>query len=160
MLFDVRYTRIMSEIERAHIFLLRERKLLVLEQAGGWHWRETPGGEIEHDETPADAAVRETFEETGLRVAAPQLLRMWTVQDHHGRVVRAHQFIAEAPCGAVVLSDEHRSFLWMAVETTPHSTAQCSTARRTCPSASSCGRCSPTSMRSEAGSPLELTADS
>lgn len=37
---------------------------------GGTHWL-TPGGGVEDGEHPRHAAVRETFEETGIRVALP-----------------------------------------------------------------------------------------
>lgn len=40
------------------------------------HWT-LPGGLVEADETPDLAAVRETEEETGLRVAIDGLLSMW-----------------------------------------------------------------------------------
>jgi len=41
--------------------------LLLVRQSDGGVWS-TPGGVIEPDETPADAVVRETWEETGLWV--------------------------------------------------------------------------------------------
>jgi 8-oxo-dGTP pyrophosphatase MutT (NUDIX family) len=41
--------------------------LLLVRQADGDVWS-TPGGSMEPDETPADAVVREAWEETGLRV--------------------------------------------------------------------------------------------
>lgn len=41
--------------------------LLLVRQADGGVWS-TPGGSMEFDETPADAVVREAWEETGLRV--------------------------------------------------------------------------------------------
>jgi 8-oxo-dGTP pyrophosphatase MutT (NUDIX family) len=51
----------------AHVFSADGRMLLVRQRDGGiWS---TPGGMIEPDERPADAVVRETWEETGLRVA-------------------------------------------------------------------------------------------
>lgn len=44
-----------------------DRKLLLVRQRDGGVWS-TPGGSMEFDETPADAVVREAWEETGLRV--------------------------------------------------------------------------------------------
>jgi 8-oxo-dGTP pyrophosphatase MutT (NUDIX family) len=44
-------------------------RILLVRQRDGDAWS-TPGGAIEFDETPADAVVRETWEETGLFVAA------------------------------------------------------------------------------------------
>ncbi|MEZ6118907.1 MAG: (deoxy)nucleoside triphosphate pyrophosphohydrolase [Pirellulaceae bacterium] len=42
-------------------------------------YAEFPGGKVETDETPADAAVREALEETGLRV---QIVRLLCQQRH------------------------------------------------------------------------------
>lgn len=50
----------------AHVFDAEGRLLLVRQRDGGL-WS-TPGGMIEPDERPADAVVREVWEETGLRV--------------------------------------------------------------------------------------------
>jgi ADP-ribose pyrophosphatase YjhB (NUDIX family) len=44
-----------------------EGRLLLVRQRDGDVWS-TPGGGMEPDESPADAVVRETWEETGLRV--------------------------------------------------------------------------------------------
>jgi 8-oxo-dGTP pyrophosphatase MutT (NUDIX family) len=50
----------------AHIFDATGRLLLVQQRESGvWS---TPGGALEPDERPADAVVRETWQETGLRV--------------------------------------------------------------------------------------------
>lgn len=55
-----------------HVFDDDGRLLLVrLREGGRWS---TPGGTIEPDERPADAAVREAWEETGLLVAPVRLL--------------------------------------------------------------------------------------
>ena len=43
-------------------------RLLLVQQRDDGMWS-TPGGSIELDETPADAVVREVWEETGLLVA-------------------------------------------------------------------------------------------
>lgn len=49
------------------IVLDAQGRVLLVRQADGDLWT-TPGGMIEPEETPADAAVRETWEETGLLV--------------------------------------------------------------------------------------------
>ena len=59
-------SRILLPSVSVHVFDDRGR-LLLLEQAETGHWS-TPGGAIELGETPADAALREMWEETGLRV--------------------------------------------------------------------------------------------
>lgn len=57
------------------VFDDRDRILLV-RQADGGVWS-TPGGVIEPDETPADAVVREVWEETGLHTAPTRLLGVY-----------------------------------------------------------------------------------
>ncbi|MEP6620916.1 MAG: NUDIX domain-containing protein [bacterium] len=56
----------------AHVFD-QERRLLLVCQRDSSEWS-TPGGMIEPDEMPADAAVRETWEETGLVVSPERIL--------------------------------------------------------------------------------------
>ncbi len=61
----------MSKRIRASVVCIHEGKLLVvklkdpLTAAENWF---VPGGKVENDETPVQAAIRETFEETGYRV--------------------------------------------------------------------------------------------
>ena len=53
-----------------------DRRLLLVRQRDGGVWS-TPGGLIEPDEQPADAAVREAWEETGLVVRPDRLLGVY-----------------------------------------------------------------------------------
>jgi 8-oxo-dGTP diphosphatase len=55
-------------VQEGRLLLVRRR---VTEGALSWQF---PAGQIESDESPEDAAVRETFEETGLVVAARRIL--------------------------------------------------------------------------------------
>jgi 8-oxo-dGTP pyrophosphatase MutT (NUDIX family) len=50
--------------------------LLLVRQRDDGRWS-TPGGTIELDETPADAVVREVWEETGLQVRPTRLLAVY-----------------------------------------------------------------------------------
>jgi 8-oxo-dGTP diphosphatase len=50
--------------------------LLLVRQRDDGVWS-TPGGLIEPGETPADAVVREVWEETGLRVTPRRVLAVW-----------------------------------------------------------------------------------
>ena len=59
-------SRILLPSVSVHVFDDAGR-LLIVEQAETGHWS-TPGGAIELGETPADAALREMWEETGLHV--------------------------------------------------------------------------------------------
>lgn len=58
--------------------------LLLVRQADGGGWS-TPGGSMEPDETPADAVVREAWEETGLHV---EPRRVFGVYAGSGFIVR------------------------------------------------------------------------
>ena len=55
------------------VVLLESRELLLCHVTGQRHW-DLPKGGIHAGETPIDAALRETHEETGLRLAADALL--------------------------------------------------------------------------------------
>ena len=71
----VGHTRLLLPSVTALVYDADGRILLVCERDGGvWS---VPGGLIEPDETPADAVVREAWEETGLHVAPVRLLGVY-----------------------------------------------------------------------------------
>jgi 8-oxo-dGTP pyrophosphatase MutT (NUDIX family) len=53
-----------------------ESRVLLVQQRDDGTWS-TPGGAIEMDETPADAVVREVWEETGLLVTPRRLIAVY-----------------------------------------------------------------------------------
>ena len=63
-----------------YTFDAERRVLLVRHHVGVWT---NPGGIIEPFETPADTAVRETWEETGLVVELTRLIGVFAGPDHH-----------------------------------------------------------------------------
>ena len=98
----------------AGVWLESEGRVLLLQRGYGraegvWV---PPGGLVEDGESPADAAVRETFEETGIRISEPRLLHTFEWPDERRR--RVFQFLAKATSSLVTLSDEHTDFRWMA----------------------------------------------
>ncbi|MGH9894003.1 MAG: NUDIX domain-containing protein [bacterium] len=70
------------EVPTAGTFVFDEvgNVLLVRHHEGIWT---NPGGIVEPFETPADAAVRETWEETGLLVTLTRLIGVFGGADHH-----------------------------------------------------------------------------
>jgi mutator protein MutT len=76
---------------------------------------EFPGGKVRADELPADAAVRECFEETGLEVQVLELLSECEHTYPHGRL-RLHFFLCAA-IGAVAVA--HQRFQWVAASQLP-----------------------------------------
>ena len=62
-------------IPATHSFILKNRQVLLLKKARGlfgegkWF---VPGGKLAHGESPRDCVVRETLEETGLRIRNPR----------------------------------------------------------------------------------------
>ena len=59
---------------------------------------------------------RETFEETGLHINAPELLREWSYINTSGREIACYAYAAESPAGEVRLSHEHTAYAWMTVD--------------------------------------------
>lgn len=102
----------------ASVFLHRAGEILILKRAGGYAgggWF-VPGGHIEFGETPLEAVVRETWEETAITLdpAAPRLVAVTTFypspeEQHHGFI-----YLADCPPEAeCVLNEEHTGFRWV-----------------------------------------------
>ncbi|MDV6374563.1 NUDIX domain-containing protein [Deinococcus arenicola] len=66
------------------------------QKAGLWH---IPSGSIENGENPEDAAVREAFEETGLRVKLTRFLGAYLGRFADGTLILRHVWLAQPAPG-------------------------------------------------------------
>lgn len=105
-------------VEVAACYIEVDGKLLLLERcpttSEGKTWG-VPAGKIEKGETPLQGAVRELFEETGIRVSSSQMKEIGKlfVRKHKGDFVY-HMFetkIETAP--NIILSPEHTQHRWV-----------------------------------------------
>jgi 8-oxo-dGTP pyrophosphatase MutT (NUDIX family) len=101
------------------VFLVRDETILILQRASGRAkgWWSPPGGNVDEGEEPSAAAIRETFEETGLRIADLRFVRDWVFRhaaDDYDRHITS--FAAAAPDGSVTLSEEHTDHAWIALD--------------------------------------------
>lgn len=81
-------------------------RVLLVHQNYGPKFYGLPGGVVEPDETPAQAAVREALEETGLAVKVGERLAVdELVYPTTGEHYRAHSFAAVAVEGEIVVHD-------------------------------------------------------
>ena len=98
----------------ANAILVKDGKILLLFRKGGWksnHWG-PPGGGVDKGETPEQAAVRETFEESGLRVKSEDLELLIQRTKHDFGMV--YFYITDKFSGVgVALSHEHSGFGWV-----------------------------------------------
>jgi 8-oxo-dGTP pyrophosphatase MutT (NUDIX family) len=81
----------------------------------------TPGGHVEPSETPLDAAVRETFEETGIEVSSESFKSLGIFYSQFPeRNILDHVFfkdIGRRP--KVELSSEHTDYAWWPLREAP-----------------------------------------
>ncbi|AYG04594.1 NUDIX hydrolase [Gryllotalpicola protaetiae] len=90
------------------------RVLLVLRgtepEKGRWS---IPGGSVEPGETLAEAAARETFEETGLRVSVGRELWCVTIPAGDERMFEVHDFAATVTGGELASGDDADDARWV-----------------------------------------------
>lgn len=101
----------MNDMQAAGVVLTRpDGKVLLLQRSDGSGWC-FPGGKIDPGETSIEAAVRETFEETGL-LLEPQALQPLEVQENDDGFTFA-SFTCQAPAFFPVLcAEEHTGYGW------------------------------------------------
>ena len=97
----------------ANVILVKDGKILLLLRRLGWktgYWG-PPGGHIDAGETPKQAAVRETYEEAGLRIKESDLeLVAQRTKNDFGMI---YYYTTDKFTGkGIALSHEHKSFTW------------------------------------------------
>lgn len=97
-------------------YALRNEKILVLKRASGalsgqWY---LPGGGMDDDESPTEAATRELFEESGLQPSGAMRLVSANLIHVYGLDSVQLAYAADVPEGDVVLDPvEHSAFEWL-----------------------------------------------
>ncbi|MFO0607407.1 MAG: NUDIX domain-containing protein [Polyangiales bacterium] len=106
--------------------LLERRPDTARAYAGVW---DTPGGKLEADEAPEDAAARELDEELGLRAPLRAVATFDDLDPTSGRVYRHHVFVAEAAREAAQ-AREGQTLRWFTPEELAREDALATPARR------------------------------
>ena len=110
-----------TRVQIAGCYLEINNQLLLLQssslkkESGKWG---VPAGKLESTETPANAAVRELFEETGIRVTASQLFSLGALYIRKPEVDYVyHMFKVQMDqLPSVLLSNEHQNYKWASLE--------------------------------------------
>lgn len=96
--------------------IIKNKKVLLLHRVSNFDVWEFPGGGIEFGESPEDAAVRETKEETGLKVKSKGFLTInshVTPQKHHHIWLHYRCIIIN---GEVKVNKEHTEYGWFSIK--------------------------------------------
>lgn len=107
-------------VSTTNMFVMDGSKVLVIKRGEeekdfpGWYM--LPGGKQEANETPIQTAIRETFEETGIKVTNPKL-RVLATHNHEyrERMYLVYIFSSTEFLGQIVQSDEGTA-MWMPID--------------------------------------------
>lgn len=90
--------------------LVVRRSLQDDHKPGVW---ETPGGGIDHEESPQSAIEREILEEVGLMVRVKEPFHVFTFRKDTGEFKVGITFLCDMVEGEVRLSSEHSEYRWI-----------------------------------------------
>lgn len=68
-----------------------------------------PCGRVENGESFVEAAIREVFEETSIKIKTPILVDVW----HNNSDTVSVTFLTSTTNSEVILSDEHSDYKWL-----------------------------------------------
>ena len=99
----------------ANVILIKDGKILLLLRSDKSRWMPgvygPPGGHIDPGESPKQAAVRETYEESGITVKSADLELLVQRTKHDFGMI--YYYTTDKFTGkGVALSHEHKSFTW------------------------------------------------
>ncbi len=105
----------------ANVILVKDGKILLLLRSKKSRWKPDtygpPGGHVDPGETPIQAAVRETYEESGLIVKAADLKPL--LQRSKNDFGMIYFYITDKFTGdgvGITLSHEHHGFAWVSMD--------------------------------------------
>jgi len=100
-------------------FIMQDDKVLLVQRGiepGMGLWA-LPGGYVDYDEHPAEAAMRETYEETGLRIAVERVLDVFHHVKDGGVITIA--FAAGLVGGELCAGDDAQQIGWFSKDDLP-----------------------------------------
>lgn len=104
-------------VSTTNLLVLKNEELLLVKRSDNAEhfpgWCMLPGGKQEKDETPAQTAIRETYEETGIKALSPKLKIVAThLHEYKSKVYLVFIFTSDKFSGDLVESDAGRP-VWM-----------------------------------------------
>ncbi len=87
--------------------LVVKRSALDDHKPGVW---ETPGGGVDHEESPQEALMREVQEETGLAILVKESFNVFIFRKDTGEFKIGMTFLCDIVSGTVALSSEHSDY--------------------------------------------------
>ena len=111
-------------------FLIHENKILLLKRRNTWYENEKylpPGGNVDSDENPKITAIRELFEETGLKVEIDDLQLIWNYQNELNNIQwDNYYFLTQKFTGELtnMEPDRHSDIGWFELGNLPKDTSQ------------------------------------
>jgi 8-oxo-dGTP pyrophosphatase MutT (NUDIX family) len=96
------------------LVLLLKRHSMSKTRPGQWDFA---GGKIDGGEDIAAGAIREIFEESGIKFGFSDLRLAWTESEIDGELTICHiTFIANVPNADIRLSEEHSEYTWVTLD--------------------------------------------
>lgn len=97
----------------ATVYIFKDNKTVLMLHKKFKKWL-PPGGHVDPNETPQEAAKREAFEETGLEIELVSEENLWIDFSHSKSIERPHFcFLQEIPAYGTVEAHQHIDFVYL-----------------------------------------------